>query len=168
MKKLLSIVILCSTVFAALNGNLFVNDTKTFEIRMPDSWSQNIQNTRKEVVFVRGDGISEIAVDIIPMSPKQANAGMVAKDQVIAYDGWQYVAGREMAWNEKHGADSAFSVMYNKNILNRYSPQTRIIAQEFYFVKARQVYVVTLITDSERWNEAKSGLLSALESFKIY
>lgn len=167
-KSMLVLLVLCSTLLAALNGNFFVNDASTFEVRMPDGWSQDLKNTRKEVVFVRGDGITEFAVDIIPLSAKQSNASNVAKDQVIAYDGWQYVAGREMGWNERHGGDSSFSVMYNKNILNRYSPQTKIIAQEFYFVKNRQVYVVTLITDSDHWNEAKASLLFAVDSFKIY
>lgn len=166
--KRLSLILLIGFAAAALEGNLFTNEAKTFEIRMPDSWTQNLQNTRKEVAFTRGDGISEVSVDIIPLQAKQTDAQSVARDQVIAYDGWQYVAGRELAWNEKHGASTGFSVMYSKNILNRYSPQTKIIAQEFYFVKNRQVYVVTLLTDSERWGEAKAALLYSLESFKIY
>ena len=168
MKKTLFAFLLCAVTLAGMDGNLFVNDSKTFELRMPDGWTRDTQNTRKEVAFVRGDGISEAAVYVIPLHAKQSDALSVAKDQIIAYDGWQYVAGRELLWNERHGADTGFSSMYTKNILNRYSPQTKIIAQEFYFVKNHQVYVVTLITDSERWNEAKASLLYTLDSFKIY
>lgn len=167
MKKFF-LLLLIAFAYAGLDGNCFTNDAKTFEFRMPDGWTRDVQNTRKEVAFARGDGITEVSVDIIPMQVKQTNAESVANDQVIAYDGWQYVAGRELAWNEKQGADTGFSAMYTKNILNRYSPQTKIIVQELYYVKNRQVYVVTLITDSERWNDAKPGLLFALESFKIY
>jgi hypothetical protein len=168
MKKLLLLVIVSTFVFAAMSGSLFINETKTFEIRMPDGWIQDMQNTRKEVALMRGDGISQISVDIIPIQAKESNAQSVAKNQVIAYDGWQYVAGRELAWNERHGADTGFSVMYTKNILSRYNPATKIIAQEMYFVKNRQVYVVTLLTDSEHWNEVKAALLFAFDSFKIY
>lgn len=161
-------MLLVGLACAGLDGNHFVNDKQTFEIRMPDGWSQNVKNTRKEVSFQRGDGITEVSVDIIPMQAGQSDAQAVAKDQVIAYDGWQYVAGRELAWNEKRGGDTGFSAMYTKNILNRYSPQTRIIAQESYLVKNRQAYVVTLLTDSERWRESKAELMFALNSFKIY
>jgi len=30
------------------------------------------------------------------------------------------------------------------------------------------VYVVTLLTDSERWNDAKAALLYSFDTFKVY
>jgi hypothetical protein len=165
MKKLFVFLIFCSLVFAGLDGNRFFTDE--FEINAPDSWKIDQNKKGKAITYFRGDEISEVSVEITPLEPSQRNAEDLARSQIIAYDGWQYVAGRTLDWNEKHGADTAFSCMYHKVMLRGMSTNNKVIIQEGYYVKGRRAYIVTLVTDAARWNDAKGDLLWIWNSFNI-
>jgi hypothetical protein len=162
------LMLIASLAFAGLSGDRYVSDKNNFEISLPNGWGADLNAKRKELVMGRKDGITEVAVEVLPLTGKQNDAKAVARDHIIAYDGWQYVAGRDLGWLEKHGANSGFSAMYTKVVLGAGSTGNKIIVQEYYFVKNGRSYIVSLITDSQRWFEAKPELLSALASFKVY
>ncbi len=152
---------------AELKGNRYTDDQYNFEISVPRDWQINIGNSKRHILMLGPDKASEVGIDVFKLDSSQNNAKDVAVAHIIAYDGWQYVAGRHLGWTEKRGADTAFSTMYSKSLLSATGGKKEIIVQEFYFVKARQVYILTLTTDSEAWFEAKEFLLEALDSFKI-
>lgn len=164
---LLLFVLFLQIGFAALQGNKYTDEKYNFEISVPRDWQINIANSKRYILMLGPDNASEVGLDVFKLESSQNNARDVATAHIISYDGWQYVAGRHLGWNEKKGADSAFSTMYSKSLLSSVGGKKEIIVQEFYFVKARLVYILTLTTDSDVWFEAKDSLLSALDSLRI-
>ena len=162
-----SLFLLGSVCLSELNGRHYLDDKYRFEIKGPSSWDADTKRRGKQIVFLRKDGITEVSVEVMPLEADQNDSQDVAKDQNIAYDGWQYVAGRKLDWHERHGASNGFSAMYHKVMLRQVNTNTKIIVQEGYFVKNRLAYIVTLVTDTDRWQEAKSELLYAWDSFKV-
>lgn len=175
MKKIFKkIIVLIASSFLFLNflqaelkGNRYTDDQYNFEINVPRNWQVNIRNSKRYILMLGPDKASEVGVDVFKMDSSQNNARDVATAHIISYDGWQYIAGRHLSGGERRGADSAFSAMYSKSLLSAAGGKKEIIVQEFYFVKGRQYYILTLTTDSESWLDAKEALLAALDSFKI-
>jgi hypothetical protein len=152
---------------SGLLGNQFSSAELGFSIKAPDSWTANPNKKGKAIAFNRNDDLTEASVEVMNLEAGQKDSVDVAKSQIIAYDGWQFVAGRPLEWNEKHGADNGFSSMYQKVMLRGMSTNNKIIVQEGYFVKGRKIYIVTLVTDASRWPDAKGDLLSIWDSFSI-
>jgi len=172
MKKLL-LLSLCLLVMVSANwqGNRWVDDRFNFTIEIPGHW-HNDTNTRRRAYAYRGDGVTEIYVDVIPAKrkdePHNRNAREVATDRMRGFDSWRYVAGRELTGNERRGAQSAFSVMYNRAVLQRATARPiQVVAQEGYYVRGDDAIIVTLITDSDTWDSAKRELMQVWNSVRI-
>lgn len=152
---------------AKLSGNTFSDDSFNFEITVPGNWKINTTGVKKRVLLLSGDDASEVGIDVVPLN-KPLDGHEFALSQFNNYDSWEYVAGRYLGFFEKHGADNGFCVMYNKSVFGSSGREKKIIVQEYYFIKSGKAYVVSLLTDSEHWNNDKSSLLDALNSFRIY
>lgn len=161
-------LLLFSLVNAGLSGNTYSDEKYGFEITLPAEWKINTSGVKKHVLILSPDEASEVGVDVFPLNAKQREAIDVATNQFNAYDSWEYIAGRHLGFFEKHGADSGFCVMYNKSVFGSSGRQKKIIVQEYYLLKNGRAYIVTLLTDSEHWENSKTGMLDALNSFRIY
>ena len=157
--------------FAGWNGNRWTDDKYFFSVEIPGTW-QIDPASRRRAYANRGDGVTEFYVDVVPARKKddtvRRDAEAVAKDSLKGYDSWRYVAGRRLPAAERRGAETAFSVMYNRSILQRTKARTvQVIAQEGYFVKGDHAYILTLVTDSETWDAAKKDLLQIWNAFRV-
>ncbi|MDC0977712.1 hypothetical protein OAR19_00475 [bacterium] len=154
-------------MFAGLKGNKFTDTKHGFEISVPKKWKTDVSGRKKIIQMNYSPYYADVGVRVLPLERHHKNAQGFALDYIIAYDGWQYIAGRRLNWLEKHGSDSGFCVMYTKRLFSG-GREKKIIVQEYYFTKNKYAYVVTLITDSKHWYDAKDSLLYALKSFRIF
>ena len=172
MKKLLLLSLcLLAVVSANWQGYRWVDDRFNFTMDIPNSWQVD-STTRRRAYANRGDGVTEFYIEVIPANRKDEQhnrtAREVATDRMRGYDSWRYIAGRELTGNERRGAQSAFSVMYGRSILQRATARPiQVIAQEGYFVRGNDVIIVTLITDSDTWDSSKRELLQIWNSLRI-
>jgi hypothetical protein len=172
VKKII-IFSLCLLALALPNwrGNRWEDEKYFFSFEIPGSW-QIDPASRRRVYTNRGDGVTEFYVEVAPARKKDApgprTAEDVARDSLKGYDSWRYVAGRSLDGAERKGADSAFSVMFNRSMLQRAAARTvQVIAQEGYFVKGDHAITITLVTDSDTWTSAKKELLNIWNSFRV-
>lgn len=172
MKKIFYLLVLAGLLWncaqAKINGNTYIDDSYGFEISAPAEWKINTTGVKKRVLLLSSDEATEVGVDVMAQTAKNREAYDVAVNQFSAYDSWVYIAGRHLGIFERHGADSGFSVMYSKSVFGGSGREKKIIVQEYYFVKAGKVYILTMLTDSEHWASAKSAIMDALNSFRIY
>jgi len=166
MRKFWLLIFCLSAIgLAGWNGNRYTDDKYNFTFEIPGSW-QIDPSSHRRVYANRGDGVTEFYVEVIPA--KQRSAETAAKENLKAYDSWRYVAGRRLNGNERRGAESAFSVMFNRSVLQRATARTvLVIAQEGYFVRGDNAYIVTLITDSDTWDSSRRDMLAVWNSFRL-
>ena len=159
------LLLLIGLLFA--EDKIFQDNKNGFEVKAPGNWNINNEKRGKLIAYSRGDGVTEMSVEVIN-NTAQKDAFAAAAEQNSAYDSWQFVCGRHMEWNEKKGADNGFSAMYQKAVLRGYNANNKLIVQEGYFVKNRKIYIISLFTDSSHWAEAKDELLFVWNSFRVY
>jgi len=172
MKKVVSVIVmtlLMTCAQAGLIGDFYTNDRYGCSIS-GNGWAPDTVQQKKLVVFKAGDGISEVSLDVIPMATVRAStAKQVATARVEGYDSWMYIGGRQMEGWEISNANAAdgFLVMYSKNVFSRTSGAIKILVTEKYYVKNGYVYIVSMLSSSQAWSNAKDTLLKIAGSFKL-
>ena len=172
MKKfILAVFCLLVAASANWNGNRWNDEKYKFTFEIPGAW-QIDPATRRRAYANRGDGVTEFYVEVHPAkkkdAPEKRNAKELATDSMRGYDSWRYVAGRELTGGDRKGAQTAFSVMYSRSILQRATSRpVQVIAQEGYYIKGDNAYIVTMVTDSDTWESAKKDLMQTWNSFRV-
>ena len=171
MKKQLVIfaVVLLTLSFARVEGTTYYDDKYNFKITAPNEWEIDTKSSKKRVILQKGDNITEVEVDVQPMSADQETAADVATFQIDTYDGWQYHGSRPAEKREIRSANakSGYVAVYSKRILSAEGGIKEIVVAESYFISARKVYIVSIITDNRQWSTSKKELLQILGGFKI-
>jgi hypothetical protein len=163
------IIVLTSPVIAGLIGDFYQNERYGCSLS-GNGWNADANQRKKLVVFKGDDGISEVSLDVLPMSQYSAStAKQVAQGRVEGYDSWMYIGGRQMeGWEISNAnASDGYLVMYSKNVFSRTSGAIKILVTEKYYIKNGYVYVVSILSSSQTWSSAKDNLLRIAGSFKL-
>ena len=165
MKKIL-LILLLSVAVANWNGRRWEDSRFNFTLEIPGTWETYTEEHRHRLYAGRGDESTEVYVNVFPANNRTAEE--VARAQLRAYDSWQYKAGAHLTGNDRRGASTAFSAMYERAVLKRATARTvRVIVQEGYFVRGENVYILTITTDSDSWSGAKRDILQVWNSFRL-
>ena len=170
LHKILGIFALLLLAFSSLSHAIQYDDVKhEMHFDYPEEWALSTERYNRTVHLVHPERIATVSVAVYYFeSPVTAN-GFQKMRMGSRYDGWLHKferAGKEEEL-QRSGAEDSYVALYGKHILDRNMTTSEMIVGEYYYIKDKRSYVITMTTKKSYWKSVQPVLKSVVSSFWV-